>query len=428
MTTPEQPSVPRRRSRWWPRAAVGLLLCLVAVVGIVHLPFVRAAALARIVAALEQQGIRLHADRLAWNLFTLRVDLEGVTVAADEADPPFLELDHARLDLPWSIVTGGYRAESVEVDRLRVVLVRGADGTLNLPGGSDDHGSGFEGPIHIDRLLVGDLSVRYDDVAASQHVDVRGLSLDMRATATQPLTGPIAMREVATIRIGTHATTVDRLSGTVTFDGATLRVEPLELRAPEGTTRFEGTVDVFGRDPDIDVDYTARLDAGRSAAWTTLTPAPTGNVLLTGSVEGNRDAPTIDATVATEALSWSTLGPMTIDARVSLAASVATIDAARVGVAGGELTTDGRVHIDGEGDSTLNARWRNLDLSHLLTTVPDLRVRPGAVSEGTLALAWTGTDVLGGRATVATRQRALAARAGVLPLSGRLDLSSNARR
>jgi hypothetical protein len=198
MTAPEEPPVPPRRRRWWRRAAIALLVCVAAAVAIVHLPFVRAAALARLVTALEQQGVRLHADRISYNLFTLRVALEGVTVAAEGAVPPFLELDRVRVDLPWSIVRGAYSADSVEVDRLRVTLVRGADGALNLPDfGADDSGGGFEGPILIDRLLVSDLSVLYDDATANQRVEVRGLSLDMQASTTQPLSGTIAIREAA---------------------------------------------------------------------------------------------------------------------------------------------------------------------------------------------------------------------------------------
>jgi outer membrane protein assembly complex protein YaeT len=429
MTAPEAPPVPPRRRKWWRRAAIALVVCAAAAVAIVHLPFVRAAALARLVTALEQQGVRLHADRISYNLFTLRVALEGVTVAAEGAAQPFLELDRARVDLPWSIVTGAYSADVVEVNRLRVMLVRGADGSLNLPDfGADDGGGGFEGPVLIDRLLVSDLSVLYDDATANQRVEVRGLALDMRASATQPLSGAITMREAATIQIGGRATTVDRLSGTLAFDGVTLRVDPLELTAPEGTARFEGTIDAFGSDPEIEVDYTARIDAARASTWTTLTPAPSGVLSLAGAMTGDRSAPAISAEVATDGLAWSTLGPVTIDARVSLADSLATIDSARIGVSGGEVTADGRVVVDGDGESTLNGRWRGLDLSRLLTAVPDLRVRPGALSDGTLAMTWTGTDVLGGRATIVTAQRALTPREGVLPLGGRLNLSTDARR
>src|SRR5690606_21528461 len=120
------------------------------------------------------------------------------------------------------------------------------------------------------------------------------------------------------------------------------------------------------------------IDAARGSTWTTLTPAPSGVVLLTGTIDGDRQAPALSAVVATEALAWSTVGPVAIDARVSLAESVVTIEALRVDTAGGEVAGDGRVRIDREGDSTLDARWRNLDLSRLLTAVPSLTLRPGA--------------------------------------------------
>ena len=426
MTDPAPTAEARPKRRWWRIALAAAGICVVGAVTGLHLPFVRSRVLSLVADRLDQQGIHLEADRLGYNLLTLTVELDGVSVAARGVDPPFLEIDAARINLPWSIVTGTLAAESVELTRPRLTLVRAADGSLNLPSTDPDtSGGGLEGPIHIGRLLVSDLAVSYDDATNDQSIRADGLTLDMVSSATGPLAGTLRMAQPAAIQLGQRSTSLDTLAGELTFDGVRLDIGSLDIGAPEGTLHLEGTVDALGRTPKVDARYAARLDAARGAGWSDLDPAPTGTVVLAGTVAGDRDAPDVTAVVDTDDVRWSTLGPITVHAQTALSGSTATIDELRVGVAGGELTADGQVQIDGDGGSALNARWTSLDLAHLSTLAPDLAVRPGAVSDGTLEMTWSGADVLGGRARVSTTLRALGPRAGVLPLAGRLEVTTD---
>ncbi|ODS52884.1 MAG: hypothetical protein ABS36_15600 [Acidobacteria bacterium SCN 69-37] len=428
MNDTAEPLVSRPRWRWLRRLAVGGFVCVIALVAIVHLPVVRGAILARVITSLQAQGIRLQADRLAYNLATLDVTLEGVTVAAEGIDPPFLTLDAVRVNLPWSIVSGTIHIESAEVTRPRVTIVRDATGALNLPDfGGDDDSRPFEGPVLIDRLLVSDLAVRYEDATNAQQFDLRGATLDMTAGATTPLAGTLTVREPATLQIGDRTTTISRLASSLTFNGVTIGLDPLEAEATEGRVRISGTVDAFGADPDLRLDYTVRADATGAAAWLPVTPAPTGTVVVDGTMSGDRTAPDVAFDITTDALAWSTLGPIDVGGRGTFAGTVVALDTLRVDVAGGTLTATGRVDVDDDGSSAVDARWTNLDLARLLAEVPAATVRPGAISDGSLTMDWTGTDVLGGRITATTRQRALGARQNLVPLAGRIDLASRAR-
>jgi outer membrane protein assembly complex protein YaeT len=426
----DQPAVPQpTRKKWWRRAVAALVVCVLLTAVVAHLPFVRTWGLSQIVAMLARQGVRLEADRFSYNLLTLAVAMEGVTVAAGDRTPPFLEIDAVEVNLPWSVVTGRFIAESAVLTRPRVTLVRSPDGTLNVPDfGADSDGPAFEGPVVIGRLLVSDLALTYDDATNGRRMDVRGVTLDMHATATAPLGGTLVMSEAATIQWAGHATSINSLAGSLTFDGATATVSDLAIQMPEGTLRVSGTVDALGADPQMTLRYDARVDAARGTSWFDLTPAPTGVIVLAGAIDGDRNAPRVTAAVASEDVTWSTLDALSLDGRVAFADSTLAIETFRVGMTGGELTTAGNVVLGANGASTLDANWRSINLAHLLTTVPGLTVRPGALSDGTLTVAWTGTDVLGGRATITTSQRALEPRAGVLPLAGRLALSTDARR
>jgi outer membrane protein assembly complex protein YaeT len=429
MIETDQPTASRpTRKKWWRRVVAALVVSVLLTAVVVHLPFVRTWTLSQIVTTLARQGVRLEAGRFSYNLLTLTVAMDRVTVAAGDSAPPFLEIDAIEVNLPWSVVTGRFTAESAVITRPRLTLVRGADGTLNLPDFGSNDGPAFEGPVVIGRLLVSDLALTYDDATNARRIDVSGLTLDMRAATMAPLSGTLAMSGGATIEWADHATTINSLAGAVTFDGRTATVSDLAVQMPEGTVRVSGTVDALGADPQMTLRYDARVDAGRGTSWFDVTPAPTGIILLTGTVDGDRNAPRITAAVASEDVTWSTLDALSLDGRFTFADSMLAIETFRAGMTGGELTTDGNLALAADGASTLNATWRDINLPRLLTIVPNLTLRPGALSDGTLAMAWTGTDLLGSRATITTSQRALEARSGVLPLAGGLALSTDARR
>lgn len=422
MTEPVQPQ-PRRRFRWWPIAIAALVVCLAATITIVHLPFVQTRALSWVVSSLEKQGLRLEAGRLEYNLFALRVTMRNVRLTGDHATDPFFEADLVRLDVPWAILGGGIRVQSVEVVRPRVTVIRGADGTLNLPTfGDGGDGGGIEGPIRLGRLLITDLTFRYDDATRGQQASTGNLSVDMNSVPSGPLNGRLSSVGGTTLRIGDISTTTTVIDGGMSFDGNTLTVDAFTLEAPELQVRLDGDVDVIGAEPQMNLRYALRVDAARVAPWAGLDPAPTGRLALTGTATGALDAPSVTTAIVSEELIWPELGPVALDARGSWSGSTATIDAARLGVAGGEINAEGHIQTDDAAPSDMRARWANIDVQRLSRLAPDLPVRIASIADGTITAAWTGSDVTGADADLQLSLRAAASPAGTLPLAGRARL------
>src|SRR5688572_4919027 len=130
----------------WVRAALWTGVALAAALILVllaHAPFVRSAALRYALAAVQRNyGISVQADRLDYNLATLRVGLAGVRVSAEgAADEPFLEADYVSVLLPAGILAGNVAFKDISVDRGRLFVHIHADGRSNLPRSEDSPGN-----------------------------------------------------------------------------------------------------------------------------------------------------------------------------------------------------------------------------------------------------------------------------------------------
>src|SRR5690606_11724805 len=96
----------------------------------------------------------------------------------------------------------------------------------------------------------------------------------------------------------------------------------------------------------------------------------------------------------------------------------ATIERLHLTAASGELTAEGHIGTDEATESAVTAGWQGIDLDHVLRAFAATPARIASFTDGTASLAWTGADVLAGRAEVSTTLRPASGRAGALPVSG----------
>ncbi len=418
MTDATAPPPPRWKRRWL-IAIAALLGLLVVATAALHLPFARGRVLSYVIAQLASQGMRLEAAGLEYNLLALRVTLRDVRVTADGKDIPFFEAERVEANVPWAVIRGRIHVQSLDVAQPRVTIVRGADGTLNLPtfGDDDDEGS-FEGPVYIDRLSIAGLTFRYDDPARAHMARSGALALNMDSAPGGPLDGRLTMDGQTTLQFADIATTMTVLDGDVSFDGTRLAVDPLVIETPELQARISGGVDVLGPDPELDIRYQLQGDVARIAPWMALDPSPAGRLAIDGTASGAMDDPVVTASVTSTDLTWPGLGAVALDAQASWTGTTATIERLHLTAASGELTAEGHIGTDEATESAVTAEWQGIDLDHVLRAFAATPTRIASFTDGTASLAWTGTDVLAGRAEVSTTLRAASGRAGTLPVSG----------
>ena len=410
----------------WRVIAGGVVVALALLTALVHTPLVRAGILSWALPRLEAAGLRADVDRLDYNLFTLTVGLQDVAVFATGSETPFFSTDAIRLDLPWSVVGGTLGIQSLEIDRPRIAIERGENGSLNLPeiAAAEDAGAdaGPASPLRIDRLVVRGLDARYADAAVPLSVDGRAVTLDLDRGSGDLLAGRLSMSGGVTLRLGDRETTMTTLEGGVAFDGSALSVDTLTLEAPEARVRLDGTVSLLAGEQRMDVRYEGRLDAERLAPWAGLDPAPRGRIAFSGSAQGPLTAPDVRLDVRSDGLAWSTLGDVSLEARAAMSGPVVTLESFRASLTGGEISGEARLQLDDEGSSQVRARFDDLNLGLLARVASDLPVRIASIAGGDVALEWIGQDVTTAQGTVATRLRAPSTRTGALALAGRLDL------
>ena len=237
--------------RRWRIVAVAIAIVFVLVFAFVHLPFVRTRVLSWAAAELAHRGIRFEAARLHYNLFTLTVGLDRVTMAAAGSEVPFFEADVVRLDLPVSAIFGAFGVESIEVDRPRVRLVRSADGSWNLPRSTsqDDAGPWLQRAATNRPSCSSPASPFSTATPAGSSWKARGsrslcsVAPDVRFPAAcrwpnrRGFARGAAPREITT------------LDGSVSFDGETVSIGALDVAAPEGRARFAGTLGPLSGEP-----------------------------------------------------------------------------------------------------------------------------------------------------------------------------------
>ena len=404
--------------------AGGCLLVPVLLVGLVHTPLVRSEVLSWALARLPALRLRADVQRLDYNLFTLTVGLEAVTLSAEGSDTPFFSTDAIRLDLPWSSVFGTLGIQSLEIVRPRIAIVREDAGSLNLPEMAEAEDAAAEpiGPLQIDRLVVRELDARYADSSVPLSVDGRGVTLDLAFVPGRRLSGRLSMSDGVTLHLGERETRMTTLEGGVAFDGTALFVDAFTLEAPEARMRLDGTVSLLAGDQRMDVRYEGRMDAERVAPWVGLDPIPRGQIAFSGTAKGPLTAPGVTLDLTSDGLAWSPLGDLSLEVRAAMSGPVATLEFFRATLAGGEILGDAELRLDDEGSSRVRAQFTDLNLGTLASLAPDLPVRLAAVADGDAALEWTGQDVKTTLGRVSTRLRASTAGIEGLGLAGLLEL------
>ena len=160
--------------------ALALTAISVAAVLLVHAPFVRRAVLRYAVGLVEQQyGVQLEAERLDYNLATMRIGVSRVRLSAVGRQPPFLEATYVAVVVPWRVLLGEVSFEDVAVTDGLVRVRTTAAGISNLPESTPS--SGEPAPLRIARLGIAPLRVDIRD-------EVAGVALDILAWGGQPLT------------------------------------------------------------------------------------------------------------------------------------------------------------------------------------------------------------------------------------------------
>ena len=380
--------------RWKGRAAFALALAAAAALILVllaHAPFARSVALRYALATVQRNyGLTLQADRLDYNLATLRVGLAGVRLSAEGAiEEPFFEAEYVSVALPAGILLGDVAFEDISVTDGRVFVHVRADGRTNLPQSEDSPGNDPPA-LRVDRINVPQLAIEIRDEQGDMALQVPAIGIVLTADD-----GSIALAEPAEARIGARTTRISRLDGQAAFDGRALHLTAAEVRTDDASMTVDATFLLIARESRLDVTARGTADLARLARWgIDEGELPQGQVTFRATAEGPMGDPESAVDVASPRVSWGGLVATDLSARARVRGEMADVEALEFGFSNGTVTAAASLPLEAGARASVNAAWTGVDAA-LATraAAPGSELLPAAVASGRADLRGVLTDL-----------------------------------
>lgn len=410
---------------------VAIILAITA--GMAHLPVVRKYALQwgqeRLAA---QQGLKLEADDLSYNLFTLKSSLKNVRLQSTDAPdlPPFFEAERVELDLSLlSLARGELEIESGTLEGARIQVVFADDGGSNLPP-SRGEGDGEPPSISIRSFVASGPLLSYEDRGPPLAAEIRQWRLRIngsdgahRIRLTSGAPGLLRYEErqapLAGLRLDLGGSAED-----ATIREAQVRIGETELRA-EG-----GVGNPFA--PDLSVRARVRGAVADMAQLAGVEAPLDGRLRLDADIAGPVDALTVSARLRGDDLEHDGLPRANASAEVQLALGDDRVELSSLSLEAPWAQANGSGSIalaEEAGSSTLSVDYSRVDLA-LLSRYAESDVQAAARASGSVRASFPGlefaqADVEGDVRLNAARQEPAP---NVLPVSGRASFRRQGER
>jgi outer membrane protein assembly factor BamA/autotransporter translocation and assembly factor TamB len=368
------------------RRAAFAILAVVAGLAILflaaHLPWVQTRVSIWALAKLGARGFKVTTSSLSYNLAARSVHVEGLVVATTaDSQHPFLEAARLDVTLPRSVFSGHLAVTSISGDRVKVVLLRRADGSTNFLQDRRDT-SDASSSFPIEALTLSNVSVAWRDDVLGMGFTADSISANLHPS-DRGAGGRIAFDRPATLRAGDHDTSVNG-EMQIVWDGATLSFEALRLQAPEATFTAAGSLGVLTSGHPLAVDGKGSADLDRLTAWFALRQRPLGRVEFQVHAAGTAAEPNADVTLTSQNLAWQGLSGVSVDAAMHIDRNALDTGRFTVGGLGGTATGRGRLSFAVGGErARIAIDWKNIDAEKLLVAL-DVKapVRLGAQLDG----------------------------------------------
>ena len=307
-----------RAAQWAYFLAAGLVVFAVLALLALQSAPARGYALDQARKILAQQGITFSTEDFRYNLLALSTDLRAVRIVSPlmPDGPPFIEIDHARIDLStWQVLRGHYVVDAASADGVRVHYFVDANGTDNLPRpvkNPDDQSRPLD--YLIRNLRVPDASVRYENRAQGIDLAIPRASLAMNGNM---LTGRHAITIEAPggdLHARDRSAHLDRIAAVLDLGKDDVKIERAELQAEQAVIDASGTVGPFAA-PVIDIKLQAAVDAARAVEVANLGERVSGQFAIDVSLKGPLDALAVDAHAKGSNLQVRALSGLEIDYR-----------------------------------------------------------------------------------------------------------------
>ena len=319
------------------------MLLALTLLAIAHLPPVRARVAAFGVRLLhDRYGIDARIERLDYNLFALRGSVSGLEMAASvRATEPFLQADRVALDLGWPSVFGTIRVDDARIVNPHISLATDAQGRLNLPPALQQRDAlGPRTNLDVRRIAISGLAIAVAETAHEIGLNVSDVSLSVVGTQGT-LAGDLRADRPGLLRIGRRTIVITRLDARLSFDGALLRADAVNVSSPGGTFALRGAIGPFTGNAPIDGALTTRLDVSELARQFGRTAR--GTIAMAGTISGTIGTPRAALRVSSPGLAYASLSPAQLKSELRMTREAVTVDSFGIAASWAHLQARGRI-------------------------------------------------------------------------------------
>jgi len=431
------------RSKYLRRAlivVVTVVTLALALLGGVHLPFVRARVLEWARARVARDfGIVVDARSLDYNLLGVSIELHDLNLSAP-GDRPFLQADGLRLELGRRLFAGLVEIRQLELAHPRIVLLRHRDGRTNLPTTANSPSS-EPTPLHLGIVTLRQLSLDFEDEAAGHKgaVGPIDLMLDTRGKGAQPGTfgpSPISLRIAGLGEPGAPQAVTGTFGGRLGFDGEHVALRDVHIETPEARLTLNGSIDAIAEIVRVEAQGRLETDLGQVRRFIgkqgeSLGGAASADVTISGPVAD----PTVNVIVSGRDLRYRSISSANAQAeaaydqgRIEVKRLDITSDVAKLAATGNlQLTATDRA-----AANTLHAHFERVDIDRVLDSAGIERpVKVGSEAGGDIDVVLNDSDPFGDhwwRKLTASGSVRLAPTAAGASVEGQLKIDVNGDR
>ena len=391
----QQPEVPGKRPRRLLVRLATVVLVLLLVAGVaIHTSFVRGRALSSAASWLSSHfDILLRADSLDYNLLTLRGNLTNLSLANRRTpDRPFFKAARVDFDVAWASVRGPVHLWSVEISRPRIVLAFNDDGTNNLPvlkGGSNKSGGGG---VRIDRIVLRDADLSYDDRPHNLKVDLQQLRLTLGGVIPNDVTGRLTVGAPGSLSVGGWHTTLTRVATGFGFNRRGVRLDNTAIGMTEGDLAVQGPLS-WGMDGAVGLSIGGQFDMARSLRALDIDLDVSGPVATSGTVSGTWQNLRVALDVRSTRMGLGDLPTGTMASSVVISRPGIDLTRSDVRAPWGNLKATGHFAFSHRGPSELRAAWSGVEFRAVrVVTSPAMPMFASRLT-GTGTLRWMKTGL-----------------------------------
>ncbi len=340
----------------------------------------------RLSSYLRGQGIDFKADRLDYNLLTLSVWLQGVTIGstAPPQQSSFLRIQSAAASLSVPALLGGLPVvENAELRGLQIQIVRDATGALNLPVSSTPQKESTSDPnaplaFVLERARVVNGSFRFADLQSNLEVSLPswtlGIQGDRRTRAHE-----IEFRTQSPGAAAFEGRTlpIDEIAIQLGLRPGAVEVKQLRLVAANSQVNIFGKAEDFAS-PALNLQLRAGLDVPGLASLGGLKDMA-GRLEVNAAATGKAGQLLVSGQVSGRGLGFRRMRSASLDVDASYEQTLQrlSVESLAAGYAGGSVRAKAEVGLSQGRQSWLTASIAGLDLERI---AKDLELPAGVAS------------------------------------------------